>query len=104
MDTGDWRRPRTYSSPTDEVRGVRERVGLIDVGTLGKLEVQGKDAVTLLEKVYTISRRLNESSVRASAAAALAGAISLAGEIDRAESLIQESFRNSAQYASSIEN
>src|SRR5439155_5929955 len=53
MDTGDGRRPRTYSSPTDEVRGVRERVGLIDVGTLGKLEVQGKDAVTLLEKVYT---------------------------------------------------
>jgi sarcosine oxidase subunit alpha len=53
MDTGEWKRPRVYTSGADEVRGVRERVGLIDVGTLGKLDVRGKDAVKLLEKVYT---------------------------------------------------
>lgn len=53
MDTGEWKRPRIYGSGEGEVRGVRERVGLIDVGTLGKLDVQGKDAVKLLEKVYT---------------------------------------------------
>ena len=53
MDTGEWKRPRSYASELDEVRGVRESVGIIDVGTLGKLDVRGKDAVKLLEKVYT---------------------------------------------------
>jgi sarcosine oxidase subunit alpha len=37
----------------DEYRAVRERVGLIDVSTLGKLEIKGRDATRLLEKVYT---------------------------------------------------
>jgi sarcosine oxidase subunit alpha len=53
MDMGQWKRPRQYTHPLDEYRAVRERVGLIDVGTLGKLDVKGKDAVRLLEKVYT---------------------------------------------------
>jgi sarcosine oxidase subunit alpha len=53
MDAGAWKRPRTYGDPAAECRAVRERVGLIDVSTLGKLEVQGRDAGRLLEKVYT---------------------------------------------------
>jgi len=53
MDLGEWKRPEVYSSVAEECRAVRERVGLIDVGTLGKLEVVGKDAAELLEKVYT---------------------------------------------------
>jgi sarcosine oxidase subunit alpha len=53
MDAGTWRRPRAYGDPADEVRAVRERVGIIDVSTLGKLDVQGRDAGRLLEKVYT---------------------------------------------------
>jgi sarcosine oxidase subunit alpha len=32
---------------------VRERVGVIDVSTLGKLDVKGRDAGKLLDKVYT---------------------------------------------------
>jgi sarcosine oxidase subunit alpha len=53
MNLGDWKRPECYASPEEEVRAVCEAVGMIDVGTLGKLEVRGADAVRLLEKVYT---------------------------------------------------
>jgi sarcosine oxidase subunit alpha len=53
LDLGEWKRAEVYSSVEEECRAVRERVGLIDVSTLGKLEVVGKDAVPLLEKVYT---------------------------------------------------
>ena len=52
IDTGVWRRPRQYGDdPQIEVRAVREGLGLIDVSTLGKLEVVGKDSIALLEKV-----------------------------------------------------
>jgi sarcosine oxidase, subunit alpha len=52
LDAGQWKRPESYGDPNAEVRAVRTRVGLIDVSTLGKIEVRGPDAVTLLEKVY----------------------------------------------------
>jgi sarcosine oxidase subunit alpha len=52
MDAGQWKRPESYGDPADEVRAVRTAVGLIDVGTLGKMEVAGPDAVELLERVY----------------------------------------------------
>jgi sarcosine oxidase subunit alpha len=53
MNLGEWKRPEFYTSVEEECRAVRERVGLIDVSTLGKLEVVGRDAAALLEKVYT---------------------------------------------------
>jgi len=62
MDMGEWKRPRYYKSASciserscveEEYRAVRERVGLIDVSTLGKLDVKGRDAGRLLDKVYT---------------------------------------------------
>jgi len=53
MDAGAWRRPRAYGDPAEECRAVRERVGIIDVSTLGKLDLQGRDAGRLLDKVYT---------------------------------------------------
>ena len=52
MDAGDWKRPEYYTLPDEECRAVHEGVGLIDLSTLGKLDIQGKDAVWLLEKVY----------------------------------------------------
>ena len=45
----------SYTSPAEEYRAVRERVGVIDVSTLGKLDVKGRDAARLLDKVYTHS-------------------------------------------------
>jgi sarcosine oxidase subunit alpha len=53
MDAGAWRRPRAYGDPADEEKAVRERVGLIDVSTLGKLDLQGRDGARLLERIYT---------------------------------------------------
>ena len=61
MPAGDWQRPAYYraenqsrdESITAEVLAVRQAVGLIDVGTLGKLEISGPDAGAFLERIYT---------------------------------------------------
>jgi glycine cleavage system aminomethyltransferase T len=62
MDMGDWKRPRYYDSAgtgnqeqcvEQEYRAVRERAGIIDVSTLGKIEVKGSDAGRLLDLVFT---------------------------------------------------
>jgi sarcosine oxidase subunit alpha len=61
MQAGVWLRPEYYSRDgrskreliIEEALAVRRAVGLIDVGTLGKLEVSGPDAGELLERVYT---------------------------------------------------
>lgn len=58
---GVWHRPEYYAQPgrtredliLAEAKHVREKVGLIDVGTLGKIEVFGRDAVKMLERTYT---------------------------------------------------
>jgi len=50
---GPWKRPYAYGDkPDDEVRAVHESLGVIDVSTLGKLVVEGPDAVALLERLY----------------------------------------------------
>lgn len=60
MPAGLWLRPAYYGTPerraaaiAAEVRAVREGVGMIDVSTLGGLEVRGPDAAELLERIYT---------------------------------------------------
>ena len=61
MSAGHWRRPAWYARGqlsqdaciAAEVRAVRETVGLIDVSTLGKIDVAGPDAALLLERLYT---------------------------------------------------
>jgi sarcosine oxidase subunit alpha len=66
MSAGLWQRPEYYTQPgktrteciRSEAEAVRQRVGVIDVGTLGKLEVVGPDAAEFLERVY-ISRYAN---------------------------------------------
>ncbi len=61
MAAGAWLRPEYSGGPGQrdaavaaEVHAVRQAVGLIDVSTLGKLEVIGPDAGTLLEAAYTM--------------------------------------------------
>src|SRR5437879_13502751 len=44
LDAGQWKRPESYGDPVAEVRAVRTSVGLIDVSTLGKIEVVGPQA------------------------------------------------------------
>ncbi|MCS6853660.1 MAG: 2Fe-2S iron-sulfur cluster-binding protein [Elioraea sp.] len=61
MDVGQWRRPAYFTRPgasreeciAAEVAAVRERCGLIDIGTLGKVEVFGSEAGELLDRVFT---------------------------------------------------
>ena len=60
MLAGNWRRPEYYARSNEtreqciagEVAAVRNAVGLIDVGTLGKIEVHGPDAGLFLDRVY----------------------------------------------------
>jgi sarcosine oxidase subunit alpha len=52
MWAGDWRRPHHYQDPREECRAVHERVGLIDVSSLGKFRIKGPQAVALLERLY----------------------------------------------------
>ncbi len=58
---GAWHRPEFYRKAgrkkddliLAEAQNVRQQVGMVDVGTLGKLEVAGPDAVAFLERTYT---------------------------------------------------
>ncbi|MFO1466994.1 MAG: 2Fe-2S iron-sulfur cluster-binding protein [Steroidobacteraceae bacterium] len=58
VNIGLWLRPLVYSREPGwapvlaEARAVRERVGLTDVSTLGKIDVQGADAGRFLDFVY----------------------------------------------------
>lgn len=49
---GGWWRPWRYPAHDQEYWSVRERVSLMDVGTLGKFEISGPGAVELLERLY----------------------------------------------------
>jgi len=61
MPAGVWMRPEYYRIDgrsreqciQNEARRVRGAVGIIDVGTLGKLDVRGPQAAEFLERVYT---------------------------------------------------
>ncbi len=62
---GLWRRAEHFGDPTAEVRAVRERVGLMDVSTLGKLQLTGAGVPDLLERIYANRwRRLDVGRVR----------------------------------------
>ena len=52
--SGVWLRPGTYGDVAAEIRAVRERVGIMDVSTLGQFEVRGPDARALLDEVLTL--------------------------------------------------
>ena len=60
MPAGPWLRPEYYARPglaraaciQEEIAAVRNRLGVIDVGTLGKFELRGPDAAAFLERVY----------------------------------------------------
>ena len=61
MPAGNWRRPEYYAvggesraqSIEAEVAAVRRSAGIIDVGTLGKIEIYGPQAGPFLDRVYT---------------------------------------------------
>ena len=60
-DVGDWKRPWYFPKRGEdmdaavlrECRQVRETCGMLDASTLGKIDIQGKDAAEFLNWVYT---------------------------------------------------
>ncbi len=62
LQAGAWYRP-AYYGPIDskaeairsEVRNVRNNIGLVDVSTLGGIEVRGADAAEFLQRIYTFN-------------------------------------------------
>ena len=60
-NVGQWKRAWVYPAPKEsfddavlrECRAVREGVGMMDVSTLGKIDVQGPDAGAFLDRIYT---------------------------------------------------
>jgi sarcosine oxidase subunit alpha len=50
--SGGWLRPFTYGDPRAEYLAVRERVSVMDVGTLGKFTIAGPDAGVLVDRLY----------------------------------------------------
>jgi sarcosine oxidase subunit alpha len=49
---GAWKRPESYGDPVAEYWAVRQQVSIMDVGTLGKYRVAGRDATEFLERLY----------------------------------------------------
>ncbi|MBH75212.1 MAG: aminomethyltransferase [Dehalococcoidia bacterium] len=52
VQVGEWLRPHSYGNVWSEYQAVRERVGVIDVSTLGKLDLKGDEAAPLLDRLY----------------------------------------------------
>ena len=60
-DVGQWKRPWYYPKAGEsmqdtlnrECKATRESVGILDASTLGKIDIQGKDAREFLGRVYT---------------------------------------------------
>jgi sarcosine oxidase subunit alpha len=61
VEVGPWMRAQWYARPGEkgwrdsvdrEVLAVRQGVGVCDVTTLGKVDIQGRDAATFLNRVY----------------------------------------------------
>ncbi|EXJ11450.1 sarcosine oxidase subunit alpha family protein [Nitrincola nitratireducens] len=60
-DVGQWKRPwyfpvgneTMHDAVQRECRAVREKVGILDASTLGKIDIQGKDAREFIGRVYT---------------------------------------------------
>lgn len=64
-DVGRWKRPRYYPRPGEsmqtalarECRAARRGAALLDASTLGKIDVQGRDAAVFLDRIYATGFR-----------------------------------------------
>ncbi|MBW2124984.1 MAG: aminomethyltransferase family protein, partial [Deltaproteobacteria bacterium] len=69
--TGVWKRARYFSqdlTSASEIEAVRNRVGIIDVSTLGKFRLFGPDALSALQRVYISNMgRIQEGKLKYSA-------------------------------------
>ncbi len=57
-NVGQWKRPWYYGREMHgavqaEARSVRKSLGVLDASTLGKIDIQGRDAARFLDRIYT---------------------------------------------------
>ena len=62
MPAGNWQRPAFYGKPEQrdhcmkmESQQVRNKVGIIDISTLGGIEIRGADAAEFMNRMYTFA-------------------------------------------------
>ena len=62
MPAGNWQRPAYYGKPAErencmktESEHVRNKVGIIDISTLGGIELRGPDAAEFMNRIYTFA-------------------------------------------------
>ncbi|MBN1684602.1 MAG: glycine cleavage system aminomethyltransferase GcvT [Gammaproteobacteria bacterium] len=61
VDFGGWAMPVQYTNLIEEHHTTREKAGLFDICHMGEIEVQGKDALKLLQ--YVMSRDLSQEKI-----------------------------------------
>jgi sarcosine oxidase subunit alpha len=55
VDDSGWQRPERYGPPEEEVRAVRAGVGLCDISPVGKLDLKGKESISVLGHISSSS-------------------------------------------------
>ncbi|MGJ3250747.1 MAG: 2Fe-2S iron-sulfur cluster-binding protein [Elainellaceae cyanobacterium] len=61
LNAGRWKRPHSYRDSQDEAMHVRQKLGIIDISTLGKIEISGPDALQFLE--FLLPRKYSKLAV-----------------------------------------
>ena len=51
---GGWRRPERYRPAEEELKAVREGVGLCDISPVGKLDLKGKQIAPVFESLFSL--------------------------------------------------
>jgi aminomethyltransferase len=65
IEFGGWSMPVQYGPILEEVRQVRERVGLFDLGHMGRVRVLGPDALRYIDRIATNHcERIPQGSIR----------------------------------------
>jgi sarcosine oxidase subunit alpha len=53
-DDGGWQRPERYGPVEEELKAVREGVGLCDISPVGKLDLKGKHISSVFESLFSL--------------------------------------------------
>jgi sarcosine oxidase subunit alpha len=53
-DDGGWQRPERYGPAEEELKAVREGVGLCDISPMGKLDLKGKQIALVFESLFSL--------------------------------------------------
>ena len=54
VDDSGWQRPERYGPAEEELKAVREGVGLCDISPVGKLDLKGKQIARVFESLFSL--------------------------------------------------